>query len=263
MKKIIVNADDFGISKEVNEGIVKGFQDGIISSTTVMANMPEFEEAMNLAKKNSKLGVGVHLNVIDGKALAIKEELSQKFAVKSILGLVKRKTVEEELMAQVEKVVKHIDPSHLDVHQHQGVFPNIREAVVNVAKEYKIKKIRLPKENAFSLDDFSQLWKKKLIDTFIPQTKRLYDKNELIYPEQFFGILSTGSFNVNYLESFLKKLKKNGEIMVHPGFYSKESPLKGDFLVESKHKELNALISLEEKELLKKYNVKKISFKDL
>ena len=75
MKKIIVNADDFGISKEVNEGIVKGFQDGIISSTTVMANMPEFEEAMNLAKKNSKLGVGVHLNVIDGKALAIKEEL--------------------------------------------------------------------------------------------------------------------------------------------------------------------------------------------
>ena len=154
MKKIIVNADDFGISKEVNEGIVKGFQDGIITSTTVMANMPEFEQALSLAKKNSELGVGVHLNIIDGKALAIENELSQKFAVKCILGFVKRKTIEEELMAQVEKVVKHIDPSHLDVHQHQGVFPNIREAVVNVAKEYKIKKIRLPKEKAFSLDDF-------------------------------------------------------------------------------------------------------------
>ena len=263
MKRIIVNADDFGISKEVNEGIIKSFKDGILTSTTVMANMPEFDEAMKLAKKNLELGVGVHLNIIDGDGLKIKEELSQGLALKSIFGLVKKRDIEEELMAQVEKVSKHIEISHLDVHQHQGVFPNIREVVVNVAKENNIKKIRLPKDDSFSLDNCSQLWKKKLIDVFIPQTRKLYDKNGIKYPEQFFGILSTGDFNVKYLEDFLKRLKGSGEIMVHPGFYSKESPLKGDFLVDSKHKELNALISVEAKELLKKYNVKKISFRDL
>ena len=71
MKRLIINADDFGISKEVNEGIVKGFQEGIITSTTVMANMSEFEQAMKLAKKHSELSVGVHLNIIDGKALVM------------------------------------------------------------------------------------------------------------------------------------------------------------------------------------------------
>ena len=263
MKRLIINADDFGISKEVNEGIVKGFQEGIITSTTVMANMSEFEQAMKLAKKHSELSVGVHLNIIDGKALVMKDKLSQKLAVKCILGLVKKRELEEELMAQVEKVSKYIEPSHLDVHQHQGVFPNIREAVVNVAKENNIKKIRLPREESNSLNNFSQLWKKKLIDSFIPETKKLYDKNKLKYPEQFFGILSTGSFNVKHLESFLKRLKGNGELMVHPGFYSEKSPLKGDFLVESKHIELNALISVEAKELLRKYKVKKINFRDL
>tara|TARA_Y100000310_G_scaffold343459_1_gene451174 strand:+ start:600 stop:1385 length:786 start_codon:yes stop_codon:yes gene_type:complete len=261
MKKLIVNADDFGCSWAVNGGIIQAHEEGIVSSTTAMANMKAFPEAMKLAKKYPSLGVGVHLNIIDGEGLATEHPLGKEFAVKVILGKISRREIEEEFRAQVAAVDKHLEITHLDTHQHQGVFPHIRKAMVSVAKEFKVKKLRLPSEKGFSLN--SQLWKKCLIDVFVPATKRLYKKNGLITTQEFYGILNTGGFSVSVLEHFLKQMKDSAEVMVHPGKESSYSPLKGDFLVKAKHKELAALVDPGAKDLLKKYNVKLVSYRDL
>ncbi|MCA6775451.1 ChbG/HpnK family deacetylase [Enterococcus mundtii] len=69
MKKVIINADDFGYSSGVNSGIIKSFQDGILSSTTLMANMPGCLEAIQLTKENPGLGIGGHLVLTCGKSL--------------------------------------------------------------------------------------------------------------------------------------------------------------------------------------------------
>ena len=69
MKKLIMNADDFGLSEAVNYGILKGFQDGILTSTTIMANMPGFDHAVEMAKQHPEMHIGVHLNLTCYKPL--------------------------------------------------------------------------------------------------------------------------------------------------------------------------------------------------
>ena len=69
MSLVIINADDFGYSQGINLGIIEAHKNGILSSTTMMANMPGFEHGVELAKNNPKLGIGVHLNLTCGKPL--------------------------------------------------------------------------------------------------------------------------------------------------------------------------------------------------
>ena len=70
MKKVIINADDFGLVQGVNEGIVKAHQEGILTSATLMANMPGFDQAVEIARANPELGVGVHLNILRGQPIS-------------------------------------------------------------------------------------------------------------------------------------------------------------------------------------------------
>ena len=69
-RNIVVNADDFGMSRQTNEAILQAFEKGLISSTTIMANMPAFEEACQLARQHHlQRRIGLHLNVTEGKPL--------------------------------------------------------------------------------------------------------------------------------------------------------------------------------------------------
>jgi chitin disaccharide deacetylase len=262
MKNVIINADDFGASEGINNAIVDCFKDGILTSTTAMANMPAFDHAMRLGKKYN-IPTGVHLNLIDGKGLVIKQPLGKKLALKVIGGIISRRIIEEEFFAQIEKVDKHVEITHLDSHQHMAMFPQIRSAMVCAAKEFKIKKARISKDNFNSITPFSAFVKKEIINTFIPGTKKLLRRNNIKYPHQFFGILSTGRFNLRYLEEYFKRVKNNAEIMVHPGYNTTPSNLKGDFLEKGREIETKTLLSQKAKDLCKKYNISLCSYKEL
>src|SRR5918911_4514999 len=75
-KLLVVNADDFGLSPGINAGIIEGFEKGILTSASIMVNAPAFEEAVELAQAHEGLGIGVHLNVLRGKALLPPTEIS-------------------------------------------------------------------------------------------------------------------------------------------------------------------------------------------
>ena len=77
MKNVIVNADDFGLINGVNEGIIKAHRDGILTSATLMANMPGFNQAVELTTQNPNLGVGIHLNIVRGQPVIFKDALAQ------------------------------------------------------------------------------------------------------------------------------------------------------------------------------------------
>ena len=68
--KAIINADDFGLSPGVNRGIVSGFRDGVLTSTTMLVNLPHFEDAVNLARDNPDLPVGIHLSLLWGRPVS-------------------------------------------------------------------------------------------------------------------------------------------------------------------------------------------------
>ena len=164
--KLIVNADDFGFSEEVNTNIIKCHQKGIVTSTTILSGGHKFDDAIQLAKENPKLGIGVHLaidgpNNIGNKYATLLDPQTSEFyedliAIKKIRnGDFNFEELVLEYSLQIEKVKNEgITITHLDHHHHFHLYFPILKAVIAVAKKYKIpyirpQKILYPAKNAF------------------------------------------------------------------------------------------------------------------
>src|SRR5207302_571694 len=113
MKRLIVNADDFGFTRDVNAGIVQAHRRGILTATTLMANGAAFEDAVRLARETPALDVGCHLMLVGAPGLpATVGQLLKAL-------LMRRINVYAELVRQVRRILESgIQPSHLDTHKH-------------------------------------------------------------------------------------------------------------------------------------------------
>lgn len=143
MGKVIINSDDFGYSNGVNYGIVDAHQQGILTSTTLMANMPGFDHAVKLKKELPDLGVGVHLTLTCGEPLLKNVDSLMDGANFKKLAFYQRPfeidgdQLYEEWNAQIQKVYHAgIIPTHLDSHHHTHTFGMNQEVVVALAKKY-------------------------------------------------------------------------------------------------------------------------------
>ena len=230
MKKIIVNADDFGLSPSVNRAIIDCFKIGNITSTTMMANMPGTEEAACLAATNKGLAVGLHFCLTQGKPLtkcptlvdADGIFLSRPVLLKKVL-LRKINPIEiaTELQAQFQQLYAlGINISHIDSHQHMLMNPFIFKAVLNSLRQFDLPiRIVSPPLNTEGilwtrpLKQVKQLWlfyfSEKLKKFHIPSNDRLVSIHDLKtthkidYSVYDFLIASTGGSNII-------------EVMVHP-----------------------------------------------
>lgn len=135
MKLLIVNADDFGLNSAANAGIIACHQAGSVTSTTLMANAPGFDEAVGLARANPALGVGLHFNLTWGEPVAGASSVPSlvgadgRFLPREVLG---RRTLlgqivpahlRTELEAQFSRLQDHgLDPTHVDSHQHVHAY---------------------------------------------------------------------------------------------------------------------------------------------
>ena len=145
MGKVIFNSDDFGYSYGVNYGIVDAYQRGILTSTTLMANMPGFEHAVKLKKELPNLGVGVHLTLTCGKPLLKNvDSLMEGDRFKHLSYYKQPFEVDgdqlyQEWNTQIQKVYRAgIIPTHLDSHHHTHTFGMNQEVVVALAKKYDL-----------------------------------------------------------------------------------------------------------------------------
>ena len=156
MTKIIINADDLGISHEVNKAIENAIKNGVISSSTIIANGPAFNEAIQIVKQYPEISVGAHLNLIEFHPLT-NQELFNKYELTDSEGnfregaifLIKVFTkellhaIEEELDAQLTKIEKSgITISHIDSHQHTHTIPQLRDVIVSIMTKHKISRVR-------------------------------------------------------------------------------------------------------------------------
>ena len=147
--RVIINGDDFGMSPGINQAIIKLHQQDRMNSTSIMANMPWSEEALNYAQTASTLEVGIHLNVSTGKpvlpvdrvpSLATPEgqfhDLSA-FLSRLLAGRIRRSELMLELEAQFELFLDHgIQPVHVDSHMHFHAVPALNEIVSELASRY-------------------------------------------------------------------------------------------------------------------------------
>lgn len=164
MKKLIVNADDFGLHPAINAGIIKGCRDGFITSTSLMCSGAAFDDAVLQAKATPALGVGIHLTLVGGgKPLLQARQLRTLvdedgllpadytvFAKRWYAGRIKKAEVVSELQAQLERGLScGLEITHVDSHQHLHVLPGIADIVLDLCSAFGIKKIRIPQEGWF------------------------------------------------------------------------------------------------------------------
>lgn len=138
--KVIVNADDFGFSEAVNYGILKAHKQGIVTSTSIMANMPGFAHAVELWKKNPTLRVGVHLNITCGKPVLTDHQTmtnEEGYFVHGNEDSYSDYEIFEELCAQMEKVLAAgIEIDHLDSHHHIHTEERFQKVMEKLLRKY-------------------------------------------------------------------------------------------------------------------------------
>ena len=145
MKKLAVNADDFGFARDVNLGIVEAHVRGILTATTLMANGKEFEHAVALARQHSTLDIGCHLVLVQGESLATGNPLPSSIRDLTLAVFTRKVKPYEELKAQVERIVSAgLKPTHLDTHKHTHLLPPVLDAVTRLSEEFAVPWVRRP-----------------------------------------------------------------------------------------------------------------------
>lgn len=238
---LIVNADDFGFTRDVNRGIVDAHRQGILSATTLMANGEAFDEAVQLAQNTPSLDVGCHLVLVQGRSLVSGRELPRTW--KDLLETIVKRELDiyGELRAQVGKLVDAgIAPSHFDTHKHTHVLPNVFSAVVRLAREFAIPFIRLPFDTGWMPVRPLDAW-----------YRRRLKRAQLRYTDHFAGFRLTDTLTE---ESFAKALSQlpegSTEFMCHPGYLGDDLRRAATRLKETRERELAALTSPRVREVL-------------
>jgi len=239
-KKLVITADDFGISKKANEAILKAFKEGILTSTCIMANGEAFLHATDeILPQMPEIGLGVHLNIIEGKSLINKEKslLCDKngFYNNGFVELLIKSfnedflcEVEEEFRSQIEKITEKAKIDHLNSHVHTHAIPNIFKITCKLAQEYGIKYIRTQNEIPYIVPDVKKnldlrfpvnLIKSAILNTFSLINKRTLKKYNLLTNDYFVGVSYTSFMDENAIKYGLAKIKSQDcltEVISHP-----------------------------------------------
>ena len=279
MKRLIVNADDFGLHSSVNRGIRDAHSGGIVTSTSLMAGGEAFDEAVAIAQDCPELGVGVHLTLVGARpvASAVVSLVDGEgnfcasypvFLRRYLQGIVKRAEVARELAAQIEKVTRAgIRPTHLDSHQHLHVVPGISAIVLDLARRFAIPAIRIPAEPLGFFGGLSFSVGRVAGRSGLTVLAGLFRRRALAAglktPDHFFGMLAGGQLNETALQNILQQLPAGtSEIMCHPG--RPDAALARQYSWDYHWSdELAALCAPQTRRLLQENGVRLISFREL
>jgi chitin disaccharide deacetylase len=238
LKRLVINADDFGFTRDVNAGIVHCHREGVLTSTTLMANGDAFDDAVRLARETPTLDVGCHLVLVQGLSVVTGRPLPETPHQLLIALLQRQMDVYVELRAQIEKAFSAgIRPTHLDSHKHTHIVPNIFRAVVRLAREFAIPYVRLPLDATVPLARAPCT----LAGRFYRGLARDY---HVQMTDHFLGFRLTGGLTEERFAAALMALPEGKtEFMCHPGFVGPELKQAHTRLKESRLRELEALTS--------------------
>jgi chitin disaccharide deacetylase len=261
LKHLIANADDFGFTRDVNQGIVHAYREGILTATTLMATGRAFEHAVELAGQNPGLDVGVHLVLVGGDRYPpTVARLTQAIA----LGRIR---IYDELANQVRKVLAAgLHPTHLDTHKHTHLLPPVLAAVARVATEFQIPWIRRPFD--LPLHAGGVPLRTQLVSRSFGLVRRSFHRVLTSHgcrtTDHFAGFQITGRYDAAELAQLIRDLPEGvTEFMCHPGFCTEELQAARTRLKESRRRELDALTSPEVRRALEEAGVKLSGYREL
>lgn len=267
VRRLVVNADDFGYSHDVNAGIVEAHTRGILTATTLMANGGAFEDAVRLAHEHPTLDVGVHLVLVGGTAVSHRLSLPET-VTELLTALVRRRlSIADELRAQIERVLSEgLTPTHLDTHKHTHLLPPVLDVVCRLSEEYGIRWVRRPFDYPLNAGGvpLSRRVLSRSLHMLRLEFHRKMERHGCRTTDHFAGFAITGRFHTRELLTLLRALPAGTtELMTHPGHCTDELRCLATRLKESREEELAALTAREVRELLDLEQIELTSYRDL
>jgi len=265
VRRLIVNADDFGLTAGINRAVAGLHDAGALSSATLMASSPRFQEAVQLARTRPSLGVGCHVVLVDGAPIAEPAAIPTllagsrfhltlgAFVRELMLGRIARADIEREAAAQIRRLQQSgIPVTHVDTHKHTHMFPAVLDAVTRAALANGVHAIRNPFEPAWSAaatPAASPLRRVQvgLLGGFRGHFQRLVRERELATTDGCLGVLATGTLDRAALAAILGRIPDGTwELVCHPAEMDEELRATRTRLQESRAVELAAFNSLPE-----------------
>jgi predicted glycoside hydrolase/deacetylase ChbG (UPF0249 family) len=260
---LIVNADDFGWTRDVNDGIVYAHRNGILTATTMMGGGTEFDHAVKLARETPSLDIGCHLTLLQGASALTGRPLPGD--IPRLLRAIARREIDiySELSAQVRKMIAAgIMPTHLDAHKHTHVLPPVASAVARLVREFGVRWVRKP-------FDFGGLagrtsWSARLMRSQRSGLQRKLREAEALTTDHFAGFALTGYLDEARLLQLIERLPEGTtELMCHPGFCREQLRASPTRLMESREIELRALTSARVRTALEARGVRLSNYREL
>ena len=274
MTRLIIHADDFGETEEITKGILTALDGGVVSSTSIMANMPGTDSALKIARVwQAEASFGVHLNFCEGKALSGCSTLTNRdgyflakrqIIARALLRKLRIADVVAEIRAQIDRIGSAgIRISHVDGHKHLHQLPVVRDGLMTVLPEFRIDRVRVtagPKNSQASTN-----WRNRISEAarnrFGVIARKLFMSNGLRSPNRFIDIVE-----LMQPDHCFKTLLDSGdeqlivEIGCHPGTHAAKLEKPGSC---DRPAELDFLMSAEFKRFLASESVKLSNYWDV
>ncbi len=288
MRRLIVNADDFGLTQGVNRAIVEAYSHGIVTSSTLMANGRAFDDAVQRATSATRLNVGCHVVLVDGSPVFEKKptattlsneqfkdgrfyETLNAFALRLLRGRINADDIEAEATAQIRKLqAAGVVVSHLDTHKHTHILPRVLRPLLVAARACGVPALRNPfgPVHISVVASRPRLWKRFSQVTVLNRLGKSFRKSVtaagMFTPDGTVGIVATGAMDIPLFESIVKSLPEGTwELVCHPGYNDAELAGIRTRLRDSRVQELRLLTSPEAREILARSGVELISYRDL
>lgn len=293
MRRLIVNADDLGLTRGVNRAIFETIRDGIVTSTTLMANSAAYQDAVAQIHSNTNAerpSVGCHVLLVDGEPLSPAKSVPSLLETKnkngsfrtSLLpflslaaqGKIDPGEIEREAKAQFKKLqASGVKVSHFDTHKHTHIFPGVYQPLIRAAKACGIQALRNPfapvRPLAFAhLVRRPKLWKRysqvRVLRRFEEGFRQAVADAGMKTPDGSFGIVSTGYLDEKLFTAVMGCLPEGTwEFVCHPGYNDPDLDGVQTRLRASREVERNVLTSPAARQILAEQKVELISYNQL
>jgi len=282
VRRLIVNADDFGLTAGVNRAIVEAHSQGIVTSATLMAGGSAFRDAVQVAPES--MSIGCHVLLVDGRPVTSLpvpsltntssgefERNISGFAARALSGRIAAKEIEAEGGAQIRKLqAAGVKVSHIDTHKHTHIFPQVLRPLLAAARACGVRAIRNPYGKigwgmiASSPRLWKRYWQTRALHVFAEKFRRAVGDAGMVTPDGSLGIVLTGALDERTFQLVLESIPEGTwELVCHPGHNDAELDKVRTRLRESRETELRLLTSPSARQILAESGVQLISYDDL
>ncbi|MCU1284317.1 MAG: YdjC family protein [Acidobacteriales bacterium] len=288
MRRLIINADDFGLTAGVNRAISECNQAGTVTSATLMANATAFLPAVEIARASPKLRVGCHVVLIDGAPVSRPDSVRSlltpgtnllrtaftDFASVALRNKLSPDEIATEAAAQLRKIQSAgIELTHFDTHKHTHMFPQVLRPLLRAAKECGIRAVRNPfvPLKALAIAHIlrqPKLWVRysevNILRRYAAAFQAEVKQSGLRTTDGTFGIVATGALDQNLFNAIVGSVPEGTwEFVCHPGYNDSDLSEVATRLRASRDAERDVLTSPESKQQLQRHGIELISYAEL